>query len=188
VEKFFAVIGMASNAVKDTLFKTVAREEGGSHIVVFYALKAAFIAALAVALLLARRAGPLLHGPSLAYALPIAALTGLTCLAALVSLVRGDASTNVPIYRLNFVLSSAFAVVFWGEPLAPRKVAGTVLCLVAVLFFFLGSRAGARGGRHGDRRGLLASVVACFAAAGLNVMNKTALETGDLSLVVPISS
>jgi drug/metabolite transporter (DMT)-like permease len=173
VEKLLAVLGMASNAVKDTLFKTVARQDGGARILLFYGIKAALIAVLALPIVLVIRRQPLLDPVSLAWALPLAALAGLGYLASLASLVEGDASTNVTIIRMNFVLTSAFAVIFRGELLTPRKIAGSALCLLALLLFWLGGRS--RGTVH---RGLGLSALACVAMACLNVVNKTALADG----------
>jgi drug/metabolite transporter (DMT)-like permease len=173
MEKLYAVIGMAANAAKDTLFKTIAREDGGSRILLFYGMKSALISALALPIILLIRREPLLHPVSLAFAVPIAALAGFAYLTALRSLVVGDASTNVTIFRLNFVLTSAFAVLFGGEALTPRKIAGTGLCLLAVLLFYLGGRS-----RGADHRGLGLSVITCFAMATLNVVNKMALAAG----------
>jgi len=173
MEKLLAVFGMSANAVKDTLYKAVARRDGGSRILLFYGLEATFIAALALPIILLVRREPLLHPASLVFALPLAALAGLGYLTSLSSLVSGDASTNVTIIRMNFVLTSAFAVLFRGEALTPRKVAGTALCLLAVLLFYLGSRS--RGAEH---RGIGLSVLACVAMSALNVVNKTALGLG----------
>ncbi len=173
MEKLYAVFGMAANAVKDTLYKTVARRDGGSHILLFYGMEAAFIAALALPIVLLIRREPLLHPTSLAFALPIAALAGFAYLTALRSLVAGDASTNVTVIRMNFVLTAAFGALFGGETLSPRKIAGTTLCLLAVLLFYLGSRT-----RGADHRGLGLSVVTCFSMAALNILNKTALGLG----------
>jgi drug/metabolite transporter (DMT)-like permease len=173
MEKLYAVLGMSANAVKDTLYKTVARQDGGSRILLFYGMEAAFISALALPIILLVRREPLLHPASLVFALPLAALAGLGYLTSLSSLVAGDASTNVTIIRMNFVLTSAFAVLFRGEALTPRKVAGIALCLLAVLLFYLGSRS--RGAVH---RGIGLSVLACFTMAALNIVNKTALGYG----------
>jgi drug/metabolite transporter (DMT)-like permease len=173
MEKLYAVFGMTSNAFKDTLYKTVARQDGGSRILLFYGMEAAFIAALSLPIVLLVRREPLLHPASLVFAFPLAALAGLGYLASLSSLVAGDASTNVTIIRMNFVLTSAFAVLFRGEALTLRKIAGTALCLLAVLLFYLGGRS--RGASH-RRIGL--SVLASFTLAGLNILNKTALGMG----------
>jgi len=179
VEKLYAVIGMAANAAKDTFFKVASREDGGSRIVLFYGLKAAIIALLALPVMTIVRHEPLIHPVSLLFALPIAALTGATYLVALRSLVHGEPSTNVTIFRLNFVLSSVLAVAFLGETLTARKVAGIGLCLLAVLLFFLGSRTRRRSPSVGGR-GIGLALTACAAAAGLNTLNKVALSAGAL--------
>jgi drug/metabolite transporter (DMT)-like permease len=173
MEKLYAVIGMASNAAKDTLYKAVARRDGGSHILLFYGMEAACITALALPIILLILQEPLLHAASLAYALPIAALSAIAYLTALSSLVSGDASTNITIIRMNFVLTAVFAVLFRGETFTTRKLAGTALCLLAVLLFYLGGRS-----RGADRRGLGLSVITAFAMASLNIMNKVALGAG----------
>ncbi len=74
---------------------------------------------------------------------------------------------------MNFVLTAAFAVIFRGEALTPRKLAGSALCLLALLLFYLGGRS--RGALH---RGIGLSVLACFAMAALNIVNKMALGAG----------
>jgi drug/metabolite transporter (DMT)-like permease len=173
MEKLLAVIGMSSNAVTDTLFKTVARQDGGSRIILFYGVKSALIVVLSLPIVLLIRHEPLLHPASLRFALPLAVLAGLGYLTSLRSLVAGDASTNVTIIRMNFVLTSAFAVLFRGETLTPRKIAGSALCLLALLFFYLGGRT-----RSALNRGIALSVLASFAMAGLNIVNKTALGLG----------
>jgi drug/metabolite transporter (DMT)-like permease len=138
-------------------------------------MKSALIAVLALPIILLIRREPLLHATSLAFALPLAALAGLGYLASLASLVDGDASTNVTIIRMNFVLTSVFAVIFRDEALTPRKIAGSALCLLALLLFYLGGRS--RGALH---RGIGLSVLACFAMSALNIVNKTALGAGAL--------
>jgi len=49
-----------------------------------------------------------------------------------ISLRHGAVSVNAPIYRLNFTLTVALAVVILGEPLGALKIAGLLLALVAV--------------------------------------------------------
>jgi len=174
MEKLLAVLGMSANAVKDTLYKTAARQDGGSRILLFYGLEAGFITVFSLAVILLVRREPLVHPASLVFALPLAALAGLGYLSSLSSLVDGDASTNVTIIRMNFVLTSVFAVLFRGEQLTARKVIGTALCLLALLLFWLGGRS--RGAQH---RGIGLSVLASVTMAALNTVNKIALEHGS---------
>ncbi len=44
------------------------------------------------------------------------------------SLQTGSISTNAPIFRLNFTLTAALAIVFLGEPLTPAKLGGLEPC------------------------------------------------------------
>jgi transporter family protein len=174
MEKLFAVLGMLANAGKDTVFKVAAGEEGGSRTNLFYTLKAAIIAGLALFILLVVKRQTLLHVTSLRWAIPIGIFTYSTYTLTLRSLVGGEASSNITIFRLNFVLSVVFAVIFLHEALTVRKVAGLVLCLAAILVFFLGNRSpDSRGGR-----GALLAVLACLSAAILNTLNKIALNDG----------
>jgi drug/metabolite transporter (DMT)-like permease len=179
MEKLFAVLGMLANAGKDTIFKIAAGEEavqpGSGRLTLFYAMKAAMIAVLAFAILLVQRA-PLVHTVSLWYSIPIGALTFTTYTLALKSLVTGDASVNVTTYRLNFVLSSVIAVLALGETLTTRKVLGMLLCLAAIAVFFLGNRRGES--QRARNTGLPFALLACLCMAGLNTLNKLALNAG----------
>lgn len=67
------------------------------------------------------------------------------------SLRRGDATVNVPIYKLSFVVTSLAAVLFLGERFTPLKLAATGLAVAGVLVLAGAGRA--TGGRL-DRRGL----------------------------------
>jgi drug/metabolite transporter (DMT)-like permease len=182
MEKLFAVIGMLANAGKDTVFKVAAGEENGSRTNLFYALKGAFIAVMALFILVVVKRAPLIHPVSLLWALPIAALVYSSYMLALRSLVYGTASTNVTIFRLNFVLTAVIAAPVFHEALTPRKLAGLALCLAAIMVFFWGGRRDNGGGAAADPRavgrGILLAVLASVCAAGLNTVNKLALNAG----------
>ena len=175
MEKLFAVLGMLANAGKDTVFKVAAGEEGGSRTTLFYTVKGAFIAIMALFILVAVQRQPLFHVPTLLWAVPIGVLVFATYSLALRSLVSSDASVGITVFRLNFVLSSAFAALFMGEGLTARKVIGLSLSLGAVLVFFAGSRGTDRGARN---RGILFAFLACLCGAALNILNKVALNAG----------
>jgi drug/metabolite transporter (DMT)-like permease len=114
---------------------------------------------------------------SLWYSLPIGAFTYATYMLALKSLVTGYASVNVTTFRLNFVLSSMIAVVFLGEALTTRKLLCMLLCLAAIAVFFLGSRR--EESAHARNTGLPFALLACACMAGLNTLNKLALNAGS---------
>jgi drug/metabolite transporter (DMT)-like permease len=166
---------MLANAGKDTVFKVAAGEEGGSQTTLFYTVKGAFIAIMALFILGVVQRQPLIHGPTLPWAVPIGVIVFVTYTLALRSLVSSDASVGITVFRLNFVLSSAFAALFMGEGLTARKVIGLCLGLGAVLVFFAGSRGTDRGTRN---HGILLAFLACLCGAALNILNKVALNAG----------
>ena len=49
------------------------------------------------------------------------------------SLRGGEATVNTPIFRLSFVITVALAIVFLGERLTPRKLAGFALAAGAII-------------------------------------------------------
>lgn len=182
MEKLFAVLGMLCNAGKDSIFKVAASAERGSHTTLFYGLKGAIIVLLSLVILLLQ-GKPLVHPPTLPWAFPLGVLTMATYSAALRSLVEGDASMSVTVFRLNFVLSTAAAALLLGEQMTARKLAGLGLSLAAVLVFFVGSRlqenaSAARTTPAARSRSILLAVLACVSASALNITNKFALNAG----------
>ena len=179
LEKLYAVAGMLGNAGKDTIFKVVAGAEGGTRTTLFYGLKGSIIALLSMGILLVEGKS-LLHPASIPWAVPLGVLTFATYTFALKSLVGGDASTSVTIFRLNFVLSTAAAALFLGEAITVRKLSGLALSLGAMLIFFAGSRGerGAQAPRGVRVRANLLALGACVCASLLNITNKVALNAG----------
>lgn len=182
MEKLLAVLAMLANAGKDTIFKVAANDESGSRTTLFYGLKAAIISLLCLSFLLVQ-GKPLLHAPTLPWAIPLGLLAMATYTLALKSLAGGDASTSVTVFRLNFVLSIAAAALFLGEALTATKLAGLGLSLLAILIFFVGSRAEARAvakrtGTALGTRSVVLALLACLCASGLNTANKFAMNAG----------
>jgi uncharacterized membrane protein len=71
----------------------------------------------------------LAHGPICGVLLSISFLT------LLMSLRTGEASVNVPINQLGFVLSAVLAALFLGERLGRRKILGLLAAALAVAVF-----------------------------------------------------
>lgn len=71
----------------------------------------------------------LIHGPI------CGVLFSASFLALLTSLQTGEASVNVPINQLSFVLSAILAALFLGERLGRRKVLGLLAAVLAVASF-----------------------------------------------------
>jgi uncharacterized membrane protein len=179
VEKLFAVISMFANAGKDTIFKVAAGDEGGNRNTLFYGLKGSIIAVLALGIILVQGKS-LVDLTTLPWAVPMGVITFATYMFALRSLVGGDASTSVTVFRLNFVLSTAAAALFLGEAITVRKLAGLGLSLAAILVFFIGSRSDARAAspRAVRVKSILFALAACVCATLLNITNKFALNAG----------
>ena len=179
MEKLLAVLGMLTNSGKDTIFKVAAGDEGGTRTTLFYGLKGAIIGVLAFVILLVQ-GKQLLHLPTLPWAIPIGILTLTTYMLALKSLVGGDASTSITIFRLNFVITAAAAALFLGEAITIRRLGGMSLSLAAIIVFFIGSRgdAGVSATRHQRVKSILLALMASIGAAALNTTNKLALNAG----------
>jgi uncharacterized membrane protein len=62
-------------------------------------------------------------------------LLSLSFLALLMSLQTGEASVNVPINQLSFVLSAVLAALLLGERLGRRQVLGLLAAALAVATF-----------------------------------------------------
>jgi drug/metabolite transporter (DMT)-like permease len=174
VDKLFAVIGMLFNVGNDLVFKRVADMDEGAHTNIFYTVQALVIVPLCAVGLAVFHPALLLHRPSLLFGVPVGLLTYITYSLILYSLVASDPSVDVTVYRLNFALTGVLAVLLLHETLTIRKVIGLVLCLVAILIFFVAGRVV----RGGPVRGLPFSLGALVAASGLNLLIKVALNRG----------
>jgi uncharacterized membrane protein len=93
------------------------------------------------------------------------------------SLQDGAISTNAPIFRLNFTLTAALAILLLGETLTLAKLTALVCALVAV--WLLLAEPGAS--RAPAQRGALIRVLIATAAMGLaNLFYKIGLQQGVL--------
>jgi drug/metabolite transporter (DMT)-like permease len=178
MDKLLAVLGMLANAGNDLIFKKFADRDRGRNAHLFFTLQALFIIPLCVISILIYDRTALFHLVSILYAIPVGIFTYLLYFLALKSLVAGDISVNVTIYRLNFVISSVLAVVLLNEALTVRKIAGLALCLLTILLFFQANRRGPAVGGRGYRY----SISACLIGGGLNILIKTALNDGVMIL------
>jgi uncharacterized membrane protein len=109
------------------------------------------------------------------------ALAGLFLFVALYnftqSLHGGAVSTNAPIFRLNFTLTAALAILLLGEPLTVAKTIALGCALVAV--WLLLAEAGAERGKV--NAGSLAQVLLATVAMALtNLFYKIGLQHGTL--------
>jgi drug/metabolite transporter (DMT)-like permease len=107
------------------------------------------------------------------------ALAGLFLFIALFNFTRslqgGAVSTNAPIFRLNFTVTAALAILLLGESLNPAKAIAIVCALIAV--WLLLSDAGAQGGKA-SWPSLVRVLVATLAMALTNLFYKIGLQNG----------
>ena len=94
------------------------------------------------------------------------------------SLKSGAVSTNAPIFRLNFTLTAALAILLLGEMLTLMKLAALACALVAV-WLLLAEPGRATSGRV-DLRSLARVLLATAAMAFANFCHKVGLTQGAL--------
>ena len=109
------------------------------------------------------------------------ALAGLFVLVAVFNFARslqdGAVSTNAPIFRLNFTITAALAIVLLGEALTLTKLAALVCTLGAV--WLLLAEPGALAGRT-NFKSLQRVLIATVAMAFTNFFYKVGLQHGAL--------
>lgn len=107
-------------------------------------------------------------------------LAGLFSLVAFTNFARslqyGSVSTNAPIFRLNFTLTAALAIVLLGESLTLAK-AVALLCALVAVWLLLAEPGAARGA---NMKSLSRVLVATVALAISNLFYKIGLQHGAL--------
>lgn len=93
-----------------------------------------------------------------------------------VSLASGAVSVVAPIFRLNFVLTAAFAIVVLGEPLTVNKIIGLTAALAAV--WLLLAERGAGSTEHVGRVAVGRVLLATLAIAANNLCYKFGVSAG----------
>ena len=91
------------------------------------------------------------------------------------SLADGAVSTNASIFRMNFIVTAALAILVLGEPLTLRKTAGLVLALIATRLLIEKDKAGAGALRT---RSLLQVGAATLAFGAANFFHTIGLRHG----------
>lgn len=108
-------------------------------------------------------------------------LAGVFSLVALYNFARslkdGAVSTNAPIFRLNFTLTAALAIILLGETLTWPK-AGALVCALVAVWLLLAEPGAARGGIK--LASLTRVLVATVAMALANLFYKVGLQHGAL--------
>ena len=109
-----------------------------------------------------------------------ASLAGLFSLVAFTNFARslqyGAVSTNAPIFRLNFTLTAALAILLLGESLTVFKAVALV-CALAAVWLLLAEPGAARGA---NMKSLSRVLIATVALAFSNLFYKIGLQHGAL--------
>lgn len=109
------------------------------------------------------------------------ALAGLFALIAFYnfaqSLRKGSISANAPIFRLNFTITAALAILLLGEPITSLKLIGLALAFVAV-WLLLAEPQGARS--RPSLASLMRVLIATAALAFANLFYKIGLMRGAM--------
>jgi uncharacterized membrane protein len=93
------------------------------------------------------------------------------------SLQAGAVSTNAPIFRMNFIITAALAILLLGDALTVAK-AGALACALAAVWLLLGGATGAHG--KPDLASLVRVAIATVAMACTNFFYKVGLQHGAL--------
>jgi drug/metabolite transporter (DMT)-like permease len=93
------------------------------------------------------------------------------------SLQDGAVSTNAPIFRLNFIVTAALAILLLSETLTPAK-GGALLCALVAVWLLLAERG--TGKTRSTKRSLVHVVVATLSLGLANLLLKIGLLHGAL--------
>lgn len=95
------------------------------------------------------------------------------------SLQHGNVSINAPIFRLNFLVTAALAMLLLGEPPLALKLFGLGLALLAI-WLLVGASGGGQGAqaRQQANRSLMLAVAATLALGTGNTIHKVGLDWG----------
>jgi drug/metabolite transporter (DMT)-like permease len=94
------------------------------------------------------------------------------------SLEGGSVSVNAPVFRLNFTVTAALAVLLLGEPLTVYKLAGLALALLAVWMLLGGTDHGATAAHRASRSSLVRVLIATLSLGIANLLYKFGLRDG----------
>jgi len=94
------------------------------------------------------------------------------------SLAAGSVSTNASIFRMNFIVTVFLVIAFLGEPLAPSKIAGLALALLATWLLVGAGAIAACTPNDARRRSLVQVAVATLAFGASNFFHTVGLRHG----------
>jgi drug/metabolite transporter (DMT)-like permease len=132
------------------------------------------------ALLFGIASGSLRFHPSLILGPVAAAVVFAGARMFLISLRRGEATVNTPIFRLSFVVTVGLAILFLGEQFTLRKLAGFALAAISILLLtgFSVTRFARDGLSPGKRKPIVLAVTAMGCMGLLNFLYAIAARLG----------
>jgi drug/metabolite transporter (DMT)-like permease len=174
----YALVAMVFNGLTDFVFKKAAagsmRGDFRMHQFIVAQSVLFWSAMMAYGIL----AGELKAGPHvwLGLVAGVFMFIGFNCFAW--SLQHGNVSINAPIFRLNFLVTAALAMLLLGEPPLPVKLAGLALALLAI-WLLIGAGGGSGTADSAQvRRSLLLAIAATLALGAGNTIHKVGLSMG----------
>ena len=103
------------------------------------------------------------------------------------SLTTGSISTNVSIFRLNFIITVALVIAVLGEPLTPGKIAGLALALLATWLLVTADAAANRRADSAQRRSLMEVALATVAFGASNFFHTIGLRHGAVPEMLAVA-
>ena len=173
---FFALLSMTLVGVGDFVYKRAAF--AGALPSSFLVVQSWFFGP--TALVFGLVSGSLQFRPALLLGPVAAAVIFAGARMFLISLGRGEATVNTPIFRLNFVVTVALAILFLGEFLTFRRLAGFVLAATSILLLtgFSVSQFVKEGFDHGKRKSTALALAAMGCMGLVNFIYAIAARLG----------
>lgn len=175
----YALVAMVFNGLTDFVFKKAAAGSMRGDFRMHQFIVAQSILFWSAMMAYGVLAGELKAGPHvwLGLGAGVFMFIGFNCFAW--SLQHGNVSINAPIFRLNFLVTAALAVLLLGEPPLPIKLAGLALALAAIWLLVGASGAGAGTiDAAQSRRSLVLAIAATLALGAGNTIHKVGLSMG----------
>jgi drug/metabolite transporter (DMT)-like permease len=174
----FALAAMVMNGLTDFVFKKAAEGSMRGQFRMYHFIVAQSCVFWMLMMVYGVVSGQLIPGPHMW----LGALAGVFMFIGFTSfawsLRHGSISINAPIFRLNFLVTAALAILLLGEPPVPVKLAGLALALAAI-WLLIGSGGGGIAGLSPEaRRSLLLAVVATLSLGAGNTVHKVGLSMG----------
>jgi drug/metabolite transporter (DMT)-like permease len=174
----FALAALVFNGLTDVAFKQAAASSMAGRFKMHHFIVAQSVLFFSATTLYGFLAGQLVWGPHVVTGILAGffMFAGFNCFAW--SLRHGSISVNAPIFRLNFLVTAALAIVLLGETATPLKLGGLAAALLAI-WLLLGAGGSERGPLSAEGRRSLALALLATLCLGIgNTIHKVGLSMG----------